>query len=167
MLRPILGQGKPEKKTAWLGALGSKIGEVHPQPLAGNRARRIFRKKMHSSDQKIICDDDVVSWPLGDDGCIVAQAEGARPGKRRKVGRNQFVFGRTRQRRSHEGCVSIGTSAIGGNRHPAYPSITGSNPRRTFRLSCYTGTTSNCAYMFNVGPSSQDLRTTSRCWPVN
>ncbi len=100
MRRPILGQGKPQKKTARLGALGGKIGEVHPQPLAGNRARRIFRKKMHSSDQNIICDDDIVSWLLGDDGCIVAQAKGARPSKRREVGRNQFVFGRTRHSRS-------------------------------------------------------------------
>jgi hypothetical protein len=36
------------------------------------------------------------------------------------------------------------------------------DPQWTFRLSCYTGATSNRACTFNVGPSSQDLRATSR-----
>src|SRR5450631_1143800 len=41
-------------------------------------------------------------------------------------------------------------------------SLSQADPQRAFRLSCYTGATSNRAYMFNAGPSSQDLGATSR-----
>src|ERR1700730_3580537 len=98
MRRPIFRQGKPEKKTGRLRAFGGKIGEVHPQGLACDRSRRIVRKEVHSGDRHILGRDDIMARFSGENRGIVAQAKGPRPRERREVGRDQFVFGRTRHR---------------------------------------------------------------------
>src|SRR6202040_1796454 len=89
-------QGKPEEKTGRFRALGGKIGEVHPQGLAGDRSRRIVRKEVHSGDQHILGRDNIMARLLGENRGIVAQTKGPRPRERREVGRDQFFFGRTR-----------------------------------------------------------------------
>src|SRR6202040_1838625 len=94
MRRPIFRQRKPEEKTGRLRALGGKIGEVHPQGLAGDRSGRIVRKEVHSGDRHILGRDDIMARFLGENRGIVAQAKGPAPRERREVGRDQFVFGR-------------------------------------------------------------------------
>ena len=92
-LRPGVRQGQRQEVAERLGALGGKIGEVHPQRLAGDRAGRIVGEEMNPGGDGIGRQHQIVARPLAVEGRIVGKREGAAvAGERPEVALDQGKF---------------------------------------------------------------------------
>jgi hypothetical protein len=88
-----IAQRQRQHKARRHGTLGGKIGEVHPQRLAGDGVGRILGQEMHAFDDGIRRHHDVVALRL-QDRRIVDETERAGVGRERfEVARDQGVLG--------------------------------------------------------------------------